>query len=173
MNLPNSLTIGRFILIPIYLIVFFSDLEINKGLAFVVLLLAGLTDIADGYLARKYNMVTKMGIILDPLVDKLMMISVFASFLISGMISWWAAAAFFIRDAGMIIGSAIYQFQAKKALPAHIFGKLTTFLFYISFFFIMFQIPIGDKFLWSIICFSFITSMFYIVTLTKINRFSV
>jgi cardiolipin synthase (CMP-forming) len=170
-NLPNTLTMGRFFMIPIYFLVFFSNLEWNKQLAFFVLLLAGLTDIVDGYVARKYNMVTQMGIMLDPLVDKMMMISVFSSFLISGMISWWAATTFFIRDIGMIIGSAIYHYQVKKFIPANYYGKSTTILLYLSFLFILFEFPIGQQFLWGVIFFSFLTSMSYIIITVKTNRF--
>ena len=161
-NLPNTLTMGRFFLIPIYFLVFFSNLGWHKQLAFFVLLLAGLTDIADGYVARKYKMITPMGIMLDPLVDKMMMISVFFSFLISGLISWWAATTFFIRDIGMIIGSAIYHYQEKKFIPANFYGKLSTILLYISFLFILFGFPHGQQYLWGVIFFSFLTSMIYL-----------
>lgn len=170
LNLPNTLTVGRFCLIPIYFLVFYSDLEINKQLSFVVVLLAGFTDVADGFLARKYNIVTQFGAILDPLADKMLLIAVLISFMAAGMVSWWAAAVFFIRDFAMIIGTAICQYRKKKAVPANIYGKVTTVLFYLSFFLIMFRFPSGELFLWGVIFFSMLTSCIYIVELKKMDH---
>jgi cardiolipin synthase len=170
LNLPNTLTFGRFALIPIYLLIFFSELEYNTELAFLILLLAGLTDIVDGYLARKYKLVTQLGIMLDPLADKLMMIAVIVSFLATHMISWWAAAFFFVRDAGMILFSAFHTVNGKKTVPANILGKATTVLFYVAFLLIMFHFPYGETFLWGVIVLSFIASTIYYFNFKKLNR---
>ena len=76
LNLPNILTIFRFFLIPLFIFAFLSSLKFNNVLAIVIFLLSGVTDVLDGYIARKYNMVTKFGKLLGPLADKLMIISV-------------------------------------------------------------------------------------------------
>ncbi|MFC4766143.1 CDP-alcohol phosphatidyltransferase family protein [Effusibacillus consociatus] len=170
MNLPNTLTIARLFLIPVYLFVFFSDFESKSLLAFAVLFLAGLTDIADGYFARKYKLSTELGVILDPLADKMFMISVLGSFIISGTISWWAAGSVVVRDLSMIIGSAVSQVRMGKILPANMYGKLTTLLFYVSFFLLILESPIGQLFLWCIILFSFVTSTFYLAEYKKMSR---
>lgn len=170
MNLPNLITIGRFFLIPIYFLLFFSNHPYNTELAFLVLVVAGLSDMLDGYLARKYEWVTQIGILLDPLADKLMMISVILSFLIAQMISWWAAAVFFIRDIGMIVSAAFFHVKGKKPVPANLYGKITTVLFYIAFLLIMFRVPYAEPFLWGVIVFAFITSSIYYVAFRKINR---
>jgi cardiolipin synthase (CMP-forming) len=170
LNLPNTVTLIRFTLIPIYLAVFFSDLPYRMQWAFGVLLLAGITDVIDGYLARRHSQVTQLGIMLDPLADKLMMLAVFLSLLISQRISIPAAVAIFLRDLGMIVASAFFHFRGKLTVPANIMGKLTTVLYYFALFLLMFDHPIGEKFLWGVIIFSFVTSLVYLIQFNLINE---
>lgn len=170
MNLPNLLTLFRFALIPIYIAVFFSDIPRHMQWAFGVLLLAGLTDVLDGYLARRNHQVTRVGVMLDPLADKMMMIAVFLSLLIAQRISLGAALAIFIRDIGMIVGAAIFHIRGKLTVPANKLGKLTTFLFYVALFLIMFELSIAETFLWGVIILSFITLIVYIVQFKRLNE---
>ncbi len=170
MNIPNIISIGRLFLIPIYFLVFFSDHPFNTELSLLVIMTAGLSDMLDGYLARKYKWVTQLGSMLDPLADKLMMISVILSFVIAQMISWWAAAFFFIRDIGMIVSSIFFHFKGKKTVPANIYGKMTTVLFYLAFLLIMYRVPYAEPFLWGVIVLAFIASTIYFVAFRKVNR---
>jgi len=167
LNLPNILTICRFLLIPIYLFVFSTG---QMKLAFLVVVLAGATDVLDGYLARKTGQITQAGVMLDPLADKCMMIAVILSLLITDRIPWPAAVIFFIRDVGMILGSAFFHFRGKRTVPANAMGKLTTVMFYIAFLFIFFEFPFAIPYLWFVIGFSFITSISYIVLFKSLNR---
>ncbi|MBO8171982.1 MAG: CDP-alcohol phosphatidyltransferase family protein [Bacillaceae bacterium] len=169
MNWPNALTFARFLLIPLFIYIYFSPHPYHNELAFLVLLSAGLTDVIDGYLARKNNQVTQLGIMLDPLADKLMMLTVVLSFLISGRIDLWAALIFFFRDAAMIVSSFIFHLQGKKTVPANFFGKLTTVLFYIAFLFVMFDLAYSSEIMWGVILFSFITSVIYLFKFRLIN----
>lgn len=166
MNVPNLLTMIRFILIPVYVAVFGSG---HVKAAFFILLLAGLTDVLDGYIARSRGLVTELGSMLDPLADKLMLITVFLSFLFSGMIPWTAACAMFIRDAGMIAGSVYVHLQGKKTVPANAMGKLTTVLVYIVVLCIVFEVPYALQALWAVIGFSFLTSGMYIRKFRAMN----
>lgn len=170
MNIPNVLTLFRLALIPIYIFVFFSDLPSRNLWAFFVVILAGITDIADGYIARRYGLTTPVGAMLDPLADKLMMLTVFLSLLISGRISALAALAIFIRDLGMIIGSAIFHFRGKKTVPANIMGKATTVLYYLTFVFLIFEWPSSHALLWGVIAFSYLTSFVYITQFRLMNQ---
>ena len=77
MNIPNLLTGIRFLLIPVFFLVFYSDMPNNITAATFVFILAGITDILDGYIARRYNMVTRWGIVFDPLADKLMLLPIY------------------------------------------------------------------------------------------------
>lgn len=166
MNLPNALTTLRLILIPVYIAVFWSG---DIKLAFLVLLAAGLTDILDGYIARTWKMVTELGSMLDPLADKLMLITVILSFLFSGMIPWPAAAIFFVRDAGMIVGAAYFHQKGMRMISANIMGKTTTVLLYVAIVMIVFELPYAIPYLWGVIAFSFVTSLLYILKFRKVN----
>jgi cardiolipin synthase len=170
MNLPNLLTLFRFALIPVYLAVFFSELPGKMYGALGIILLAGVTDVVDGYLARRTKQVTQLGIMLDPLADKLMMIAIFLSLLISGKISFWAAVAIFCRDLGMIICSAFFHLRGKKTVPANVFGKLTTVLFYLALFLLLFSYPIAEVFLWSVIALSYVTTFIYMLQIKTVNE---
>jgi len=72
MNIPNSLTIFRIILIPVFVIVFYLPASWSNILACIIFSLAAITDLLDGYLARKLGQISKLGAFLDPVADKLM-----------------------------------------------------------------------------------------------------
>jgi cardiolipin synthase len=160
-------------MVPIYLFVFFSDIQpyrVRILLALGIILFAGLTDLADGYLARRNKQVTQLGTLLDPLADKLMLMAVFASLLISGKIGLWAAGAIVFRDVVMIVCSAVFHMQGLKTVPANIFGKITTVLYYIALFLLMFDFAIAQSFLWIVIGISYFTSMIYMFQVKGINE---
>ena len=71
-NIPNILTIIRFLLIPT---IFYSALQDNYVIAAILLVLSGITDVLDGFIARKFNCITNFGTLFDPLADKLTQIS--------------------------------------------------------------------------------------------------
>ncbi|WP_025025728.1 CDP-alcohol phosphatidyltransferase family protein [Caldalkalibacillus mannanilyticus] len=168
MNLPNLITIGRFFFIPLFILTFFSYQ--SNLFAFLILLAAGISDILDGYLARKNGQVTDIGKLLDPLADKLMMITVILAFVMDDRISWWAAGVFFFRDIGMILISAFYHFNGKRQVPtSNIFGKATTVFFYVAFLMIMFELPYHSEMLWSTILFSLFTSCIYFFIFRRLN----
>ncbi|MDF2684657.1 MAG: CDP-diacylglycerol--glycerol-3-phosphate 3-phosphatidyltransferase [Brevibacillus sp.] len=170
MNLPNLLTIFRIVLIPLYLYIFFSEEPYHVEIALGILILAGLTDIADGYIARKHKLVTTFGIMMDPLADKLMMMSVIASLFLTERISLWAALFFFVRDVAMIVTGAIYHLRGKKTVPANAYGKLTTVLFYLVIPLAMYRYEYSEEILWTVIAFSFITSAIYLGKFRLLNR---
>ncbi|QQE74192.1 CDP-alcohol phosphatidyltransferase family protein [Brevibacillus composti] len=170
MNLPNALTVFRIVLIPLYLYVFFQPFPYHVEIALGILILAGLTDIADGYIARKHKLVTTFGTMMDPLADKLMMMAVIASLFLTERISVWATLIFFARDAGMIAVSAVYHLRGKKTVPANAFGKITTVLFYIAFPMVIYRYQYGELILWSVILFSFVTTAIYLVKFRLMNR---
>lgn len=172
MNLPNLLTLFRFVLIPVYLFVFFSEITGQIYWAIGIVLFAGLTDVIDGYLARRNDQVTQLGIMLDPLADKCMMLAVFLSLLLSWKISIWAAFAIFLRELVMIIGSAFFHFQGKKTVPANILGKITTFLFYLTLILLMLDIPKAKFLLWGVITLSYVASVIYFLQFQVLNQMS-
>lgn len=170
MNLPNLLTLVRFLLIPAYFLVFFSNSPWNMWFALGIVVLAGLTDLLDGYIARRFNLITPLGIVLDPLADKLMMLSVILSFILDQRISWAAAALLIFRDIAMIAASAFFHFQQKQIVPATGWGKSTTVLYYITVVALMFMWPMAGILLWTTIVLSFVTSFVYLGKFRAINR---
>ncbi len=164
LNLPNVLTMSRFALIPVYVVVF--SIGYIK-IAFLIVLLAGLTDILDGYIARRSGQITQFGIMLDPLADKCMLLVVFISLLYANLIPWQAAIAIIIREIGMITWSAFSYVRDKKTVPANIMGKLTTVLYYVVMWFIIYNVKYDIYFLWFVIVVSFLTSLIYILQSRK------
>ncbi|WP_346773996.1 CDP-diacylglycerol--glycerol-3-phosphate 3-phosphatidyltransferase [Brevibacillus sp. SYP-B805] len=170
MNVPNALTVVRIALIPAYLYIFFNPFPYHVEIAYAILIIAGITDIVDGYIARKYKLVTPFGTMMDPLADKLMMMAVIASLFLTSRISVWATIVFFMRDLAMIVTSAVFHLRGKKTVPANAFGKVTTVLFYIAFTLVMFQHAYGEEVLWTVIGFSIVTSAVYLVKVRLLNK---
>lgn len=140
--------------------------------AFLIVAAAGVTDVLDGYIARRSGQVTTAGMLLDPLADKLMLAAIIISLLLGGYISWAAACVMVIRDVVMIIGSTYVHFRGKRFVPANWMGKLTTVLFYTAFMFIFFGAPFAAVFLWVVITFSIVSAIMYATELRKLNRSS-
>ena len=80
MNTPNILSLIRIILTPLFIILLFDDFKMAKVFALLVFAIAAITDAYDGHLARKYNQITPEGQFLDPLADKILVLSAFISF---------------------------------------------------------------------------------------------
>jgi len=167
LNVPNLFTVFRFCLIPLYLYVFFTG---HPKTALGVILLAGGTDVLDGYLARRRGEATALGALLDPLADKLMMLAIVVSLLWKQWIPWQAAALVAMRDIGMILGSAIFHLRGKSTVRANWMGKLTTLCFYISIVLIFFGSPFALPLLWATIALSIVTSVIYLILVYHINR---
>ena len=86
MNLPNKLTMGRMIAVPFFVVCYIFELYLP---AFIIFILASLTDMLDGKIARKYNLVTNFGKIMDPLADKILVYSAFCLMVEDGIIPAW------------------------------------------------------------------------------------
>jgi cardiolipin synthase len=134
MNIPNILTTIRFLLIPVFIYFFYSpSIENNILYATSIFILAGITDILDGYIARTYNMITKWGIVLDPLADKLMQITVLVCFTDKGYLPFWVILVIGIKEFLMVIGAIfLYYFADKTVIPSNKYGKLATVFFYVA-----------------------------------------
>ena len=124
-NIPNILTISRlFLAIP--LIIF---LEINKlNLVFTLIIIGGITDYFDGYFARKLNLKTKFGAIIDPLTDKIFLLIPLLWLCKMEIIPFWSIAIILFRE---LIISAL-RTTKKDGLPASKLGKYKTFFFFVA-----------------------------------------
>lgn len=133
MNIPNFLTTIRFLLIPVFIAVFYSSIENSVLYATYIFILAGITDILDGYIARTYNMITRWGTVLDPLADKSMLITVLVCFTDIDFLPLWVIIIVGIKELLMIIGGFfLYYSVDKTVIPANKYGKIATVSFYIA-----------------------------------------
>jgi CDP-diacylglycerol---glycerol-3-phosphate 3-phosphatidyltransferase len=136
MNLANKITIARMLLIPLF-ILFFAEYPLwlteNSGffgfihvygiyIALGVFLLASATDKLDGYIARKYNQITNLGKLLDPLADKLLISVALIMMVQSGMVATWIAVAIIAREF-VITGLRMVASEQGIALSADSLGK--------------------------------------------------
>jgi cardiolipin synthase len=131
MNVPNLLTVSRFFMVPVYLLCFFF---VDRQLAFWVIMLAGITDILDGYIARSRNLITETGALLDPLADKTLVVVVIATLVLDGSMNGLIGVILCLRELGMIIGGTMLHYQGKQTVSANAFGKITTVFYYVLFF---------------------------------------
>jgi cardiolipin synthase len=126
MNIPNSLTILRIILIPCYIGLLVYG---RFGQALIVLLVAGLTDALDGLIARVTNQHTRLGAVLDPLADKLLLTSGFITLSIIHLVPLWVTILVVSRDVILLLGTAVAHFtESRVDLTPTFLGKGTTFL---------------------------------------------
>ncbi len=142
-KLPNILSLFRIVLIPIFLyVVFIFGFEDGKYLIFCILLLSWLTDILDGIAARKLNMITELGKILDPLADKATQVSILFALWIDRLVPGWIFVIIFIKELLLLIG-AIYLKKVIKTniIPSNYWGKSATGVFYISAALLILEIP--------------------------------
>ena len=129
---PNILSIFRICLVPVFIIVYFTDERDIKYYAVLVYAIAGLSDFLDGYIARKFQAQSKLGKLLDPLGDKLMTFSAIVCITITRPILIWAVLVFFIKEVLMGVGGLVLHKKARVELPpANTIGKMSTFVFFI------------------------------------------
>jgi len=134
MNLANKITILRIVMVFVFLIICNVDELIPNaraqyiwrivGLAFIIL--AALTDILDGYVARKYNMVTDFGKLMDPLADKIFMATAFVMLVDKQCLPGWVAVVILSREF-MVTGLRLLAANKGEVISADMTGKLKTF----------------------------------------------
>lgn len=125
---PNALTILRFLLIPIIII---SCVQANYILAIVFLTISGITDILDGTIARKFNLISDFGKLMDPLADKATQISLLTTLFIKGVIPIWILAIVVLKEFCMVSGAS-FLYGKELVVSSKWYGKLATVLFYVA-----------------------------------------
>lgn len=131
MNLPNILSIFRLILVPVFAGTYFSGSPNARIWAALVYALAFVTDIADGAIARKFDLITRLGRVLDPVADKLMTFTVILCVCLDGIVPMWAAVVFFCKEAAMALGGAMMLHRTKDVIPSNWLGKASTGVFFV------------------------------------------
>lgn len=138
MNLPNKLTVIRLVLVPVFLISFIVSQNIpslavlTTVICFIAYAVAELTDLMDGKIARKYNLVTDLGKVMDPFADTLSHVTYFLCFLYYGIMPLWAFVIIMWREYGILFIRMLLAKYAGKSMPANIFGKSKTVLYAVT-----------------------------------------
>ena len=168
MNLPNKLTVFRMILIPVFMLVLALPLDwgtlqvagavlpVTHLVAAIIFIVASLTDLADGKIARKYKLVTNFGKFADPLADKLLVMTALIFFVQFGWLPAWMVAIIVIRELAITGLRTLIVENNGKVLAAAMPGKIKTAsqMVAISFFllhdivFAMFNIPFAMIMIW-------------------------
>ena len=168
MNLPNKLTVFRMILIPVFMLVLALPLDwgtlqvagavlpVTHLVAAIIFIVASLTDLADGKIARKYKLVTNFGKFADPLADKLLVMTALIFFVQFGWVPAWMVAIIVIRELAITGLRTLIVENNGKVLAAAMPGKIKTAsqMVAISFFllheivFAMFNIPFAMIMIW-------------------------
>jgi CDP-diacylglycerol--glycerol-3-phosphate 3-phosphatidyltransferase len=125
MNLPNKLTISRFVLTVAFLAVMFSQVRFHETIALVLFIAGGVSDFLDGYLARRDKLITNFGILMDPLADKIMVCSAFIAFVGLKWIPAWMVVLIVARELA-ITGLRLLAASKNVVLAAEGYGKHKT-----------------------------------------------
>ena len=124
LTLPNQLTLLRLALLPVILILMLYG---RHGLVLVLFMTAGISDIIDGVVARRFNLRTPLGAYLDPIADKLLLSSSFLVMSLIGSIPWWVTVLVLMRDLIILATSAVVALATPiRDFPPSVWGKLNT-----------------------------------------------
>lgn len=124
MNLPNLLTILRLALLPFFLCFLVGG---RYGMALTIFLLGSITDALDGFVARKLHQVTELGKLLDPIVDKIFILSSFTAFYLLDLLPLWFFLIIIVKDLTILTGSAFIHLKHKKLdINPTLAGKAST-----------------------------------------------
>ena len=167
--MPNKLTMGRILAIPVFIVVFLMGYNYAAAVIFI---LAALTDMLDGHIARKYNLVTNFGKLMDPLADKLLVMSALLCLVQVGDVAGWMVIVILGRE---FIITGMRQVAAAQGIviAAGTTGKIKTITQMIAipllllenwpFSMLSFELPMGMVFLWLALIMTVISGVEYIV----------
>ena len=125
MNIPNSLTLGRIVLVPLIVWLIITH---EMTAAFLLFLLAGLSDGADGFLAKRYGWRSELGAYLDPIADKALLVSIYVTLGFAGHLPVWLVIAVVSRDI-LIVGAVVLSWMLSRPLTMQplLISKANTF----------------------------------------------
>lgn len=125
MNLPNKLTVGRIVLVPFLVALMLIDFPLNHLAALLIFIIASLTDLFDGKIARKHNLVTDFGKFADPLADKILVLSALLCFVQNGYCDCVAVIIVLFREFA-VTSIRLIAASKGKVVAANIWGKVKT-----------------------------------------------
>lgn len=113
MSIPNIITLGRILLVPVIVWAIASN---QMAIAFAIFIVAGVSDAVDGFLAKRFNMASELGALLDPLADKALLVSIYIALGTWGAVPGWIVILVVSRDI-MIVAAVIVSWLVGKPIP--------------------------------------------------------
>jgi len=169
--IPNIISFFRILLIPFIIYFIFSLEPKSVTWAFLLFLLAALTDFLDGFIARLTESVTEFGKRLDPLADRLLIISTIISLMLRKRIPLFGVLIVFLRDILTIIGY-LFLLKKDKYLKVSIFGKIATLVLMVSIITLLYKFPPYDIYLFYFACIlSLLSGIDYFLKFIKLLEF--
>ena len=156
LNLPNTLAFVRVLLAPLIFFILVNTAMFEKSgihiswvnyFAALLFVVAGITDFFDGFIAREWNESTKLGSIIDPLADKMLMLAGFLGLMYLGRADAWAVFLILTREF-FITGLRVAAVSEGKSVAASIYGKIKTLFQLVAIGFLIMQWPFGTTLLW-------------------------
>ena len=123
-TVPNVLSMLRLLLVPVFLLLIVQG---RYDAALVVLVIASFTDLLDGFIARHFNQVTRLGQLLDPAADRLYIFAALIGLAAQGLVPWWIVTVIILRDVMLIVLAIVLANHGYGPLPVHHLGKAATF----------------------------------------------
>ena len=142
-TVPNVLTMIRLLLVPVFVVVYFRTTAEPKYAALAVFAAASLTDMLDGYLARKLNQITDFGKLFDPLADKLMVLTAMLCQALTGVFPWAAVIVVACKELFMVLGG-LFMLSRNVVVYSNIFGKAAQVCFIASLILSFFHVPLAE-----------------------------
>lgn len=169
MNLPNKLTLLRMLMVPVFVGCFYLPPAFSREVCAAVFLLAFLTDILDGHLARKGNIVTNFGKLMDPIADKLLTFAAFIMLVAEGSVSPIATIIVMAREL-LVSGLRLLAVNDGKVIAASIWGKLKTVSQCVAIMFLLLweridflSFPVDQVVLWISVALTIFSGVDYVV----------
>jgi len=123
-TIPNVLSVIRLVFIPVFLWLLATQ---QYAWALVVVIVSSLTDFVDGYIARRFNQISRIGQLLDPAVDRLFIFSTLIGLAWQDFLPWWLVILIVLRDVALVVLGVVLANHGYGPLPVHHLGKVATF----------------------------------------------
>lgn len=131
-SIPNILCYLRILLVPVFIYVYFVVEKDTHYISVAILTISSLTDFLDGYIARKYNMITQLGKLIDPVADKLTQITVAIALVYKYPAYIWLVIIIFVKDLMLLlVGLHLFKKTGRHIAQAELPGKIATCVFFV------------------------------------------
>jgi len=169
-NIPNKITLIRVTLIPLFVIILLAGIPYKNILAAFIFAMLSISDFLDGYFARRKKQITNFGKLIDPIADKLLILTALVFLLVQGYegISLWMAAAIILREV-IITAIRIYLLPSKVVVPASNFGKAKTVVQGIAIIFVLLKLPFSWYLMLAAVLLTLISGMEYIIRIRRLT----